>query len=80
MSTIIFILESKTLNDDVKLSTLDLKQGKILYFKDLGMQIGWKTVFLWEYFGPLVCYLVSYIRPALIYGAKAGTPIHPVVQ
>jgi very-long-chain enoyl-CoA reductase len=25
-----------------------------LYFKDLGMQISWTTVFLVEYFGPIL--------------------------
>lgn len=80
MSSLINISESKTLSDDVKLSTLDLKQGKILYFKDLGPQIGWKTVFLWEYFGPLVCYLATYARPTFLYGANASLPIQPVVQ
>jgi len=71
--------KSKMLSDDVKLNTLTLKQGKVLYFKDLGPQIGWKTVFLWEYFGPLVCYLATYLRPTLIYGKNASLPMHPVV-
>ena len=26
----------------------------VLYFKDMGMQIGWTTVFLVEYFGPIL--------------------------
>lgn len=30
----------------------------ILYFKDLGMQISWTTVFLVEYFGPILITVV----------------------
>ncbi|CAK9253166.1 unnamed protein product, partial [Sphagnum jensenii] len=70
----------KALSDDVKLNTLTLNKQRILYCKDLGPQIGWKTVFLCEYFGPLVCYLISYSRPALLYGSKASTPMHDVVH
>jgi len=76
-------LESKGRNiaDNVVLSTLDLRKGKILYFKDLGPQVAWTTVFLTEYFGPLVCYLITYFRPSLIYGAQASAaPYHPVVH
>jgi len=51
-----------------------------LYFKDLGPQVAWRTVFLVEYLGPLVCYLVTYFRPSLIYGALATRPVHPVVH
>jgi len=42
-----------------------------LFYKDLGPQIGWKTVFLAEYAGPFMIYLMFYMRPALIYGAEA---------
>ena len=38
-------------------------------------------VFLTEYTGPLVLYLVFYLRPAIIYGSEAaGEPKAPVVQ
>ncbi|KAI1289953.1 putative very-long-chain enoyl-CoA reductase art-1 [Halotydeus destructor] len=72
--------KGKALNDDQLLSSLDLRKGKILYLKDLGPQIGWKTVFLWEYFGPLVCYLVFYLRPTIVYGNAASRPIHETVH
>ncbi|KAI3386371.1 hypothetical protein SNEBB_008759 [Seison nebaliae] len=32
----------------------------VIYVKDLGPQIGWSTVFIAEYFGPLVIYLLIY--------------------
>eukprot|EP01137_Pigoraptor_chileana_P029414 Opistho-2@14629 len=52
-----------------------------LYFKDLGPQIGWATVFLAEYAGPLFVYLLFAARPALIYGEAASkTPLTHVQQ
>ncbi|RUP43067.1 hypothetical protein BC936DRAFT_137677 [Jimgerdemannia flammicorona] len=38
-----------------------------LYFKDLGPQIGWRTVFLIEYFGPLIFHPLFYHLSALFY-------------
>ena len=76
------------MNDDTKVGSLSLNREEgaagdapfLLYFKDLGPQIGWSTVFLAEYFGPLVCYLITYLRPQLIYGALASSPKADVVQ
>lgn len=42
-----------------------------LEFKDLGPQIGYRTVFLVEYFGPILFVLFFYSRPSFIYGADA---------
>merc|ERR1711862_1022227 len=39
-----------------------------MYFKDRGLQIGWTTVFLSEYAGPLLVYLIISTRPWLFYG------------
>lgn len=64
--------KGKMLGDSVLVSSLTLTNGKDLYFKDLGPQIGWSTVFLCEYAGPLFCYLISYIRPSILYGAGAS--------
>lgn len=41
--------------------------GGALVFKDLGPQIGYATVFFWEYLGPLLIYPLFYFLPALIY-------------
>jgi len=61
----------KNIKDDVKLSTLNSSDNVLkLYFKDLGPQVGWTTVFLTEYAGPLFIYLIFYLRPSCIYGAK----------
>ncbi|XKL67534.1 hypothetical protein PGB90_003025 [Kerria lacca] len=71
----------KTLKDSDTLKSLGLKNGSKLYVKDLGPQIGWSTVFLCEYAGPLFSYLLFYLRPSLIYGAGADTkPMAHVVH
>lgn len=74
-------VKGKTLSDSLQLNKIELSKGKELYFKDLGPQIGWSTVFLAEYAGPLLCYLITYLRPALIYGSGASAkPYHYVVN
>jgi len=65
----------KALKDTDTLQSLNLRNGDRLYIKDLGPQIGWKTVFMAEYAGPLFVYLMFYARPSLIYGKAANSPI-----
>lgn len=65
----------KSLKDSETLESLKLKNGDKIFIKDLGPQIGWKTVFLAEYAGPLFVYLVFYTRPYIIYGSSAETPM-----
>lgn len=65
----------KSLKDTDTLQSLGLHDGDKIYVKDLGPQIGWKTVFLAEYAGPLIVYLMFYMRPELVYGKAANTPI-----
>ncbi|KJE97019.1 trans-2,3-enoyl-CoA reductase [Capsaspora owczarzaki ATCC 30864] len=55
------------LKDSERLGSSDLK----LFFKDLGPQIGYSTVFYTEYAGPLLVYLLFYIRPSIFYGQGA---------
>jgi len=68
------------LDDDSKeLKSYGLKGGETLIFKDLGPQIGWRTVFIIEYLGPIVFYIFFYSRPEFIYGKGAALkPYHPV--
>jgi len=60
--------EFKNIKDEALLEELhDFKQNAQgpkaeLFVKDLGPQIAWKTVFLTEYGGPLVLYLIFYFR------------------
>ncbi|KAI6183988.1 Very-long-chain enoyl-CoA reductase [Aphelenchoides bicaudatus] len=70
----------KSLKDEEVLSNLSSTNASTqLYFKDLGPQIGWKTVFLFEYAGPFFIYPLFYLRPSIIYGAAASRPIHQAV-
>jgi len=63
---------------DQKLSAL-VTQGKLgsgdaLYLKDLGPQIGWKTVFHVEYFGPILIHSLFYFCPQCFYGGESVKP------
>ena len=62
----------KALRDEDSLSQLGLTTGNAqLYYRNLGPQIAWKTVFLLEYAGPLFVYPIFYLRPNFIYGKCA---------
>lgn len=54
-----------------RLSEYGLVDGSVLVFKDLGPQVGYRTVFFWEYLGPLAVYAAFYILPALLSPAGA---------
>jgi len=71
----------KALKDEDLVSNLNLPADNArLYFRDLGPQIAWKTVFLCEYAGPLFVYFIFYTRPYFIYGhTSAYSPIDSVV-
>ncbi|OON18557.1 trans-2,3-enoyl-CoA reductase domain protein, partial [Opisthorchis viverrini] len=54
----------KALNDSRRLEDLcegEEKRKLCLYLRDLGPQIGWRTVFLVEYTAPLVLYLTMWV-------------------
>lgn len=72
--------KGKALKDTDTVKNLQLKYGSKLYFKDLGPQIGWKTVFLTEYAGPLAVYLWLYQRPWIFYGDLPTAKFDSVVQ
>jgi len=64
------------LDDDNKaISSYELPGGDkpVVIFKDLGPQIGYRAVFLWEYFGPMVFVGLYYLRPSIVYGSGAST-------
>lgn len=74
-------VRGKTLKDTDSVQSLEIRNGAKLYMRDLGPQIGWKTVFLAEYAGPLLVYLWIHQRPWMFYGLEhSKTPIHMTAQ
>lgn len=65
-------LKDKDRKDTLTVSNLGLKNNSNVYIKDLGPQISWRTVFVLEYLGPLVVYLIVATRPWVFYGDKGG--------
>lgn len=61
-----------SLKDSDTLNQLSVAQGDIIYLRDLGPQIGWRTVFLAEYAGPLFVYLLFYFFPDYCYFLNPG--------
>ena len=57
-----------------KLSEFGVRDGSELTFKDLGPQIGYSTVFFWEYFGPALVYALIYFFPKAVYPWAATAP------
>jgi very-long-chain enoyl-CoA reductase len=62
--------DKKVLNLDQTLAEQGLSDNSVVVFKDLGPQIGWRTVFLIEYGGPLLRHPFFYYLPKLIYGSE----------
>lgn len=61
-------LKSVNLGDDSKqLSEYGLGENATIHVKNLGPQIGYRTVFIVEYLGPLLIVLLYSYRPAFIY-------------
>eukprot|EP00164_Ancoracysta_twista_P000872 GFYU01001146.1.p1 GENE.GFYU01001146.1~~GFYU01001146.1.p1 ORF type:complete len:299 (+),score=112.22 GFYU01001146.1:36-932(+) len=59
--------DSKIVLGSGDLTANKVKDGDVVMFKDLGPQVGYQTVFIVEYAGPLFIYLFFYMRPAGIY-------------
>ena len=65
---------------DKQLSTLPLPSPAVLYFKDLGPQIGWQTVFHVEYAGPIIMHAICYYLGAYIYPHSKRAQTHTYTQ
>ncbi|XP_057178773.1 very-long-chain enoyl-CoA reductase [Triplophysa rosa] len=74
--------KGKALRDDDILQNLPVGTSASIYFKDLGPQLGWTMVFLVECLGPLLIYLLFYLRVPYIYSKKYTftSSTHPVVS
>ncbi|XP_071663947.1 trans-2,3-enoyl-CoA reductase-like isoform X3 [Patagioenas fasciata] len=70
------------LKDSINIQSLAVSSIITLYFTDLGQQVGWTTFFLTEYTGPLLIYLLFYIRLSSIYDKVESMKNfrHPVVH
>ncbi|EFJ53040.1 hypothetical protein VOLCADRAFT_72272 [Volvox carteri f. nagariensis] len=68
------------LEDSKRLSDYGLADGGKLEFKDLGPQIGYSTVFFWEYFGPLAVYPLFFFLPKYLYPHLEAPQQHHLVQ
>merc|ERR1711879_134458 len=55
--------------DNATLSASGIEDNDTIYFKDIGPQIGYRTVFIIEYGGPIVIWFLL----ALIFGARSST-------
>uniref|UniRef100_A0A8C9DL58 Trans-2,3-enoyl-CoA reductase n=1 Tax=Prolemur simus TaxID=1328070 RepID=A0A8C9DL58_PROSS len=62
--------KGKSPKDEDVLQKLPVGTTATFYFRDLGAQISWVTVFLTEYAVPLFIYLLFYFRVPFIYGHK----------
>jgi len=71
--------KGKSLKDSETLTGLGLSSDCTLFFKDLGPQVGWSTVFVAEYAGPLFIYLLFYLRPSILY-ENSSAPVSKVVH
>uniref|UniRef100_A0A2K5Y0W9 Trans-2,3-enoyl-CoA reductase-like n=1 Tax=Mandrillus leucophaeus TaxID=9568 RepID=A0A2K5Y0W9_MANLE len=68
------------LKDYITIQSIAASSIVTLYATDLGQQVSWTTVFLAEYTGPLLIYLLFYLRIPCIYDGKesARRLRHPV--
>lgn len=60
-------VKGKDIDNNATISSLNLENGSTIYIKDLGPQIGWRTVYLIEYLGPPIVYAIFASRPSLFY-------------
>lgn len=68
------------LTADKPLSEYGISDGSTVLFKDLGPQVGYATVFFWEYFGPLALYALIYFLPQLAYPGHRNIPEKSLTQ
>ncbi|XP_008138559.1 trans-2,3-enoyl-CoA reductase-like [Eptesicus fuscus] len=61
------------LKDYITIQSVAASSIVTLYFTDLGRQVRWTTVFLAEYTGPLLIYLLFYLRIPYIYDMKESS-------
>ncbi|XP_066576494.1 trans-2,3-enoyl-CoA reductase-like isoform X2 [Amia ocellicauda] len=68
------------LRDSCVIQTIASSSLVTLYSTDLGRQVSWSAVFLTQYFGPLLIYLMFYFRLSSIYDDTIENHRHLVVH
>jgi very-long-chain enoyl-CoA reductase len=62
--------DKKVLSIDQTLQEQGITEDTTIYFKDLGPQIGWRTVFMIEYGGPILIHPIFYYLSKFVYGSS----------
>ena len=57
-----------SVGEDAEMLKKGLGPEQVLCFKDLGMQLSWRLVYMIEYAGPLIIAPLLYYFPQQIYG------------
>jgi len=71
-----FSLENnKSLAKGNDLAGYGIVDGTTIFFKDLGTQISWRQLYIVEYLGPLIMYLLTYLRPSFLYPVVNEHPV-----
>ena len=68
------------LSGDRSLSSFGLKDGDEVILKDLGPQISWRSVFLIEYFGPILVHSLLFFLPSVFYPQHKRLTHHTYTQ
>ncbi|KAI4460205.1 3-oxo-5-alpha-steroid 4-dehydrogenase [Holotrichia oblita] len=68
-------IKGKDIDNNATLKSLGFENGSTIYVKDLGPQIGWRTVYLIEYLGPPIIYAIFACKPALFYNNPQNIPM-----
>lgn len=68
--------DKKPITDD--LAQISVPSGSELYVKDLGPQVGWRTVFITEYAGPLFIHPLLYLASQKYYGSYKPSDVQQI--
>lgn len=71
-------VKGAVLKDGATLDAQGVKDGSVVYFKDLGVQISWRLVYVLEYLGPILIVLLFWSFPRIVYGFEF--PLRPWAQ
>eukprot|EP00871_Galdieria_phlegrea_P001594 jgi/Galph1/2435/GphlegSOOS_G1125.1 len=58
------------LEDEKSLKSYGLREGDVVYYRDLGFQISWKMVFILEYLGPMIIVPILALQPSFLYHSE----------